>query len=190
MRFAIPQRHRTVYYHIYTYNRIKLYFPVAKDILLLRIVHHHAVGLVPERMEVHLQSGDFGPNREPAGWRQSALHVWFCNEKEIQFTGISLFGFPSSARRKRGRTCPVPSERRLDDGNTLWDFTSCFPKSTLIRAARPARFGLLALFFWFFSGLMLALGAIFLYHALIGSMCLLSAFLRCSLWFGKGGSWR
>ena len=30
----------------------------------------------------------------------------------------------------------MPSERRLDDGNALWDFTSCLPKSTFFAAAR------------------------------------------------------
>jgi hypothetical protein len=94
----------------------------------------------------------------------------------------------------------VPSERRLDDGNTLWRFTAWLPKSTFIAAARW-RGSDFCSSFSVFSGLMLALGSIFLFDAfahpltadagqiLIGRYVLLSAFLRCSLWFGKAGSW-
>jgi hypothetical protein len=82
----------------------------------------------------------------------------------------------------------VPSERRLDDGNTLWDFTACLPKSTFIAAARW-RGSDFCSSFSVFSGLMLALGSIFLFDAfahpltadagqiLIGSRCLAFCFL-------------
>jgi hypothetical protein len=103
-------------------------------------------------------------------------------------------------RSDSGRTCPAPSERRLDNGNTLWVFTSCLAKarSLRVRAGAARTFGPL---FLVFSGLMLALGAIFWYDAfahprtadagqiLIGSVCLAYCW-RCSFWFGKVDSLR